>query len=89
MSDTSSLTELAQFVGQSKLNSESAVERRRAINSLTAGLYARPRHGVGELLAVVLALSARTRRVVMPHVDIDIDVFAPNGDRAVRLILPH
>ena len=90
MSDTSSLSELANFVGRSKLNAENALERRRAVNSLTGNLGVRPsRHGVGDLLAVVLALSARTRRVVMPHVDIDVDVFAPNGQRALRLILPR
>jgi hypothetical protein len=40
------------------------------------------------LLGVVLALSARTRRLVLPKVGIDLDVFAPGGRRAVRLILP-
>ena len=32
---------------------------------------------VGDLLGVVLALSARTRRMVQEPVQIDIDVFAP------------
>ena len=40
------------------------------------------------LLGVVLTLSARTRRMIMPRVDIDLDVFMPGGQRAVRIMLP-
>ena len=47
------------------------------------------RRGVGDLLAVVMALSARTRRMLMPQVGIELDVFGPDGSRAVRVILPH
>jgi hypothetical protein len=43
--------------------------------------------GIGDLLSVVLALSARTRRVVQPRVTIDLDVFAPGGRRAVRMVM--
>ena len=86
MSDTSSLTELARFVGKSALASEDPQVRRRALDSLTRNLIPRPaRRGVGDLLGVVLALSARTRRMVMPKVDVDLDVFAPGGRRAVRI----
>ncbi len=83
MSDTTtSLTQLAQFVGQSAAHQESKV-------SGIADNLARKaqRRGVGDLLGVVLALSARTRRVVMPHVGIDLDVFAPNGARAARVLM--
>ena len=90
MSETSSLSELARFVGQSALASEDAVVRRQAVNAMVTrfnpGLK---RRGVGDLLGVVMALSARTRRMLMPHGEIDLDVFAPNGARAVRVILPH
>jgi hypothetical protein len=40
---------------------------------------------VADLLGAVLALSARTRRMVMPKVEVDLDVFAPGGRRAVRI----
>ncbi len=43
--------------------------------------------GLDAKLAVVMALSARTRRVVMPSVEIELDVFGPDGTRAVRLQL--
>jgi hypothetical protein len=90
MSDTSSLTELARFVGQSALASEDAVVRRQAVNAMVTrfspGLR---RRGVGDLLGVVMALSARTRRMLMPHVEIELDVFDPTGGRAVRVTLPR
>ena len=90
MSDTSSLTELARFVGQSKLASDNAQARRRVVNSLASHYAPRPSlRGVTDLLGVVLALSARTRRMVLPRVEIDIDVFSPGGGRAVRLMLPR
>jgi hypothetical protein len=91
MSDTSSLTELARFVGQSSLSSADPLVRRRAINAITSRLSPRPAPGrrVADLLGVVLALSARTRRMVMPPVSVEVDVFAPGGGRAVRIMLPH
>lgn len=88
MSEMSSLTELARFVGQSALASEDAAARRQTVNALVSRLSP-PRRSVGELLAAVMALSARTRRMLMPHVEIDIDVFAPGGGRAVRISLPR
>jgi hypothetical protein len=42
---------------------------------------------VGDLLGVVLVLSARARRMAQPEVGIDIDVFAPGGKRALRLTI--
>ena len=89
MSDTSSLTQLARFVGESALSSSDAGERRRAVNALTSSIAPGRRRSVGDLLGVVLALSARTRRMVLPEVGIDLDVFAPDGGRAVRLFLPR
>ena len=89
MSDTSSLTELARFVGQSALASEDAVVRRQAVNAMVTRFNPRlKRRGVGDLL-VVMALSARTRRMLMPHVEIELDVFAPAGGRAVTVTLPR
>jgi hypothetical protein len=89
MSDTSSLTELARFVGQSGLINEDAGASRRAVNDITRQYSRRPgRQKVSDLLGVVLMLSARTRRMISPRVDIELDVFGPGGERAVRLALP-
>lgn len=89
MSDTTtSLTQLARFIGQSALSASDQTEFRRS--STTGNLAHRPhRRSVGDLLGVVLTLSARTRRMVLAQVDIDIDVFRPDGARAVRLVLPR
>jgi len=89
MSDTSSLSELARFVGQSRLTTADADEHRIAVNAIASRLGPRlPRRGVGELLSAVMALSARTRRMLLPHVGIELDVFSPGGARAVRVIMP-
>lgn len=88
MSDTSSLSELAGFIGQSRLSNVDAGEHRLAVNAIASRLGPRqPRRGVGELLSAVMALSARTRRMLLPHVGIELDVFAPGGARAVRVIM--
>ncbi len=90
MSETSSLSELAQFIGRSPLNAEDAATRRKAFSTIASGIRPRAaRPNVGELLGIVLVLSARTRRMVLPRVAIDLDVFAPHGARAVRLHLPR
>jgi len=88
MSDTTSLTQLARFIGQSALSSGNEAERRKTVNAIAARLQPSPRRSVGELLGAVLALSARTRRAVLPRVAIDLDVFAPDGTRAVRVVMP-
>ena len=90
MSDTSSLTELARFVGQSRLTGMDAAANRRAVNDIVDHLSQRPaRQRVSDLLSVVLTLSARTRRLIMPPVAVELDVFAPEGYRAVRLVMPE
>lgn len=88
MSDTSSLTELARFVGQSALASEDEPTRQRTINGIVGRLQPQ-RRGVGDLLGVVLVLSARTRRMVLPRIEVDLDVFTPEGQRAARILLPR
>jgi hypothetical protein len=88
MSETSSLSELARFVGQSGLVGESAAASRVAVNDIVRHMEGRPvRQKVSDLLGVVLTLSARTRRMVMPRVEIDLDVFDTNGKRAAALML--
>lgn len=86
MSDTSSLTELARFIGQSDLSSADAGLRQRTVNAIAARLMPK-RRTVSDLLGAVLALSARTRRMVLPPVGIELDVFAPGGKRAVLFSL--
>lgn len=86
MSDMTSLNQLAQFVGQSSLADQSIPLRRAAINGMVQRMQPRPaRKKVGDMLSLVLALSARTRRLVQPRVHVDLDVFAPNGERAVSV----
>ena len=85
MSDVSSLTELARFVGRSGLITESI-----AVNDIAGRAAFQPgRQRVSDLLAVVLTLSARTRRMILPRVEVELDVFAPGGHRAVRIALPQ
>ena len=90
MSDLSPLSDLAQFAARSPLASQDRHARGVAMTGLTRRLGAVPsRRKVSELLGIVLALSSRTRRVIQPRVGIDLDVFGPEGHRAVRLVLPH
>ena len=89
MSDRSSLGELARFVGESALASDDYATRLDAVNAIVYGFNPRvQRRGVGDMLAAVMALSARTRRMLMPQVSVEIDVFTPNGKRAVDISLP-
>ena len=84
MSERTALTELANFVGRSSLLNEDMAARNRVLAGITGRMLPRKR-SVGELLGVVLAVSARTRRMVQDPVSVDIDVFAPGGARAIRL----
>ena len=91
MSDTSSLSELARFVGQSGVIASDARANRLAVNDIITHLSNREpkKQRVSDLLGVVLTLSARTRGMIMPRVDVELDVFAPGGQRAVRIMLPE
>lgn len=86
MNDLKVLTELAGFVTKSPLLSENVVSRQMALNGLVARLEPRPLHRrATDLLGVVMALSARTRRISQPRVGVDVDCYAPNGGRAVQV----
>jgi len=86
MSDTTPLTELANFVAKSPLVSHDEFEHRTAVNAIADNLAFRPaRQKVTDLLSIVMALSARTRRMVQPTIEVDLDVFSPNNKRAVKL----
>jgi hypothetical protein len=90
MTEISTLSELARFIDQSRLVSEDVAVRHAALATLARGLESpRPRRRVTDLLSAVLALSARTRRLVMPPVEVELDVFGPDGQRAVKLVLPR
>lgn len=91
MSDTSSLSELARFIGQSKVIASDASANRRAVNDIIGHISRRKpqKQRVSDLLGVVLTLSARTRRMVLPKAQVQLDVFAPGGVRAVRIMLPE
>ena len=85
MSERTALTELASFIGRSALANPDMVARNRVLAGM--GDRMMKKRSVGDLLGVVLTLSARTRRMVQPPVSIDIDVFAPGGKRALRMSL--
>jgi len=85
MSERNSLVELANFIGRSPLASPDMTARNKALSGMTERLMPKQRRSVGDLMNVVLTLSARTRRMVQEPVKIDIDVFAPGGKRAVLL----
>ena len=84
MSENTALTELANFVGRSTIVSDDMNARNRVLAGMTGRMLPKKR-SVGDLLGVVMTLSARTRRMAQPVVAIDLDVFAPGGARAVRL----
>ena len=88
MSDTTALTDLARFIGQSQLaGDDAAAWQAAAAAKSTQQLKPKvAKRSVSDLLGVVLTLSARTRRAMLPRVEIDLDVFAPDGSRAVRIL---
>lgn len=86
MSNTDPLSELKGFCANSPLASDDQAKRANALRDLARSLHPQPvRRRVTDLLSVVMALSARTRRMVLPRVAIDMDVFSPGGKRAVRI----
>lgn len=85
MSTKTSMTELAEFAASAEHRGKQREEFWRAYRAGTEHRrYTRGRP-VSDLLGVVMALSARTRRMLMPRAAIELDVFAPGGVRAVRL----
>jgi len=85
MSERNSLIELANFIGRSPLASPDMTARNKALSGMTERIMPKQRRSVGDLMNVVLTLSARTRRMVQEPVKIDIDVFAPGGKRAISM----
>lgn len=85
MSERNALIELAGFIGRSPLASPDMGARNKALGGVTERMLPRQRRSVSDLLAVVMTLSARTRRMVQDPVRVEIDVFAPGGKRALRI----
>jgi uncharacterized protein (UPF0276 family) len=83
MSNLSPLRELARFVGRTNSASGPLSEAGLALKIDTDGRPMRPR--VTDMLAIVMALSARTRRMARDPVVIDLDVFSPDGTRAIKI----
>lgn len=89
MSERSTISELARFIGGSALTTEDAGTHRRTIDGIATRLKpAANQRRVSELLGAVMALSSRARRSALPAVAIELDVFSPDGGRAMRLMLP-
>lgn len=91
MSERNGLSDLKSFQPASPLASEDPLVQADALRALARGIEGnRPvRRRVTDMLSVVLTLSSRTRRMVLPPVAIDLDVFDPKGERALRLYLPE
>ncbi len=97
MSKFSSLSELSNFVSKSA-NSRAASAPKKDIAaqsgfwqayktaSATSVKRSQPAK-VSDLLGAVMAISARTRRIIAPKTHIELDVFTPSGKRAVHLIM--
>lgn len=84
----SSLSDLATFVGKTAIPRKNRSDFWNAYKSATAtNLSGNIPKKASDLLGVVLTISARTRRMVAEQVDIELDVFCPDGKRAVQLIM--
>lgn len=84
MQNDDSLKNLAAFTPKSPLASDDFKLRRATLLGLAQQMVEQSaRKSVGEMLNSVLALSTRTRRILKPTVSIELDVFSPNGNRAI------
>ncbi len=84
MRSNDALGDLAKLANTARASSGFEAARKKAVNGFNSSIDLKPfnRRAI-DLLGAVLALSARTRRVVQPRVEIDVDVFTPKGLRAV------
>ncbi len=88
MSKTKTLTELASFVGRSAIPRKNRSSFWSACNTISfKDQHHTETTSASDLLAMVMTISARTRRIVTPRTSIELDVFTPNGTRAVQLIM--
>ena len=87
MSKTKSLTDLANFVGRASTPRKERSGFWDTCNSVSFSKNKTHTTSASDLLAMVMTISARTRRVIAPRTLIELDVFSPNGKRAVQLIM--
>lgn len=87
MSDLRTLRELAELAAQTAPPEGAHAHAGPADGAATAAAIRPARPRVGELLGKVMSLSARNRRYAKAPVEIDLDVFTPEGGRAVRLYI--
>ncbi len=86
MSTNSTLADLAKFVARSEGGPAGTNGFWQAWRNVSETARQRPpATRVTDLLGVVMALSARTQRALAPGCVVELDVFAPDGRRAVRL----
>lgn len=86
--NTKSLSDLANFVGKTAMPHKHRINFWNAYKTATSDnvVSNKPKRAT-DLLGVVMAVSARTRRIVSPKTTIELDVFTPTGGRAVQLIM--
>ena len=88
MNKTTPLSDLASFVGRSEKTSREQKRFWQAYGLAAERTVRQPVSAkVTDLLGVVTTLSARTRRIAAPLTITELDVFTPNGNRAVHLIM--
>ncbi len=88
MSDLRTLRELAELAAQTAPARGPHVPAAGVADTIATAAEMRPaRPRVAELLGKVMSLSARNRRSDRAPVEIDLDVFTPAGERAVRLYI--
>lgn len=88
MQNLDHLKALASFEAKSDLASPDAQKRKETLLRIAQNVAERSQgKTVAQMLSSVLALSARTKRVLKEPVSIELDVFNADGSRAVVLEL--
>jgi len=88
MHDLEQLKALASFEPKSDLASSDANKRKSTLLRIAQNIAERSqKSSVADMLNSVMAISARTRRVLHEPVHVELDVFNQDGSRAVVLEL--
>ncbi|WP_415158793.1 hypothetical protein [Maritalea sp.] len=88
MQDLEQLKALASFEPKSELASSDLNKRKSTLLRIAQNIAERSqKKSVAEMLSSVMAISARTRRVLHDPVRVELDVFKADGSRAVVLQL--
>ncbi|MCZ4272898.1 hypothetical protein [Maritalea porphyrae] len=86
LKDLDQLRELASFEPKSDLASSDSRKRKSTLLRIAQNIAERSQQKtVAEMLGSVMAISARTRRVLHEPVSVELDVFNADGSRAVVL----